>query len=114
MSRAATHEEWEKEAIGLFGPNTLDWKFVCPACGVATAVREWLEVGAEKQVAFSCIGRSTKAKREAFGGKGPGPCNYAGGGLFRLNPVAVTMKSGEVNTVFEFYRAPVPKGVAAS
>ena len=45
-------------------------------------------------MAFSCVGRNlgvgeeAKVAAAAFKGKG-GPCNYAGGGLFGLNPVEV-------------------------
>ena len=51
-------------------------------------------------VAFSCVGRWSGSKREAFG-TGEGPCNYAGGGFIGLNPVIVTDGETE-NRVFEF------------
>ena len=38
-------------------------------------------------MAFSCVGRFTGAG-PAMKGQ-PGPCNYAGGGFFKLNPVTV-------------------------
>jgi hypothetical protein len=31
-----------------------------------------------------------------------GPCTYAGGGLFGLNPVEVVMPDGRSNRVFDF------------
>jgi hypothetical protein len=55
------------------------------------------------------VGRWTGAKREAFS-DGQGPCNYAGGGLFKLNPVTVVMDPDEHGSrehcVFEFAEGP--------
>ena len=84
-----TVEEWNKEGESLFGMDRMNWKFICPSCGHVASVRDWKDAGAsESAVAFSCVGRYTGAKRE-LGEKGEGPCNYAGGGLFKLNPVEV-------------------------
>lgn len=80
-------EAWHTEGVRRFGTDELLWRFVCPACGHVASV------------AFSCVGRFLKGSREAFGGKGPGPCNYSGGGLFGLNPVSI---KGRVNRVFAF------------
>lgn len=101
-----THAEWKSEATKRFGHDPLDWKFVCPSCGHVAAVRDWKDSGAtEGEVAFSCIGRHStdpdSARRAAFQGSG-GPCDYAGGGLFRLNPVTVTMDGGKELSVFAF------------
>jgi len=41
-----------------------------------------------RMAAFSCIGRLETPATDAFSGK-KGPCNYAGGGLFQLNPIYV-------------------------
>lgn len=88
--RTVTLVEWEEQGKKLFGPNKLDWKFTCPLCGYVASVQDWKDAGAaEGEVAFSCIGRRLENKRDAFGGDGPGPCNYAGGGLFKMNPVIV-------------------------
>lgn len=87
-----TKQEWDDLAESRFGLDPLNWKFVCPACGHVASVRDWRDAGApQSAIAFSCVGRWLKGVkvREAFGGKGPGPCNYAGGGLFRLNPVKI-------------------------
>ena len=51
-------------------------------------------------MAFSCIGRTIGAKGKTFARAG-GPCDYAGGGLIRLNPVAVEL-DGKVHQVFAF------------
>ena len=72
-----------------FGPDEMKWKFVCPACGYVASPEDWKNVGAkESHVAFSCTGRFLDSCRDAFE-KGPGPCNYAGGGLIGLNPVEI-------------------------
>ncbi len=92
-----THEEFMAEGARRFGPDMSQWKFVCPVCGHVASVQQWREAGAtEGQIAFSCIGRYIEGSKEAFATKFKakdknltGPCNYAGGGLFRLNPMEV-------------------------
>lgn len=108
IQRELTSESWRKEAEARFGPYPLKWAFVCPACGHVATVADWKRVGAaEGEIAFSCIGRHIPGSRDAFSATGPGPCNYAGGGLFRLNPVRVVTTDPEKGTtiqhdIFEF------------
>lgn len=88
-----TQDEWRAQATALFGPDPMDWKFVCPSCCHVASVRDWKDAGAtEGEVAFSCIGRHAKdtdaADKKTFRKQG-GPCTYAGGGLFRINPVVI-------------------------
>lgn len=84
-----THAEWKAEGLRRFGADLNAWRFVCPCCKHVASIGEWRAAGAgDGEAAFSCIGRRVGAKRQAFG-DGPGPCNYAGGGLFQLNPVHV-------------------------
>ena len=93
-------EEWNAEAIARFGQDPLDWKFVCPACMHVQSIRDYVDAGAPAGAfAFSCVGRYLGACDEAFSGKGP--CSYAGGGLFRLNPVTVKTPNGP-QTMFAF------------
>jgi len=97
-----THNEWVSEGERLFGPDVMAWRFACPACGHVAAVADWKAAGASAgQVAFSCVGRYMPNPRDAFG-KGPGPCNYAGGGLFGLNPTKVILSDGKHLDVFQF------------
>ncbi len=86
-----TKAEWEAEGTRRFGPDQMSWQFVCPACGHVAAIKDWKEVGAPSSTAaFSCVGRWLGATSSpAFGGPSRQPCNYAGGGLFHLNPVLV-------------------------
>jgi predicted RNA-binding Zn-ribbon protein involved in translation (DUF1610 family) len=100
MITEMTREEWEAEGSALFGPDRMAWRFVCPVCGHVTATRDWKDAGApETAAAFSCVGRWLDGSRSAFEGKGPGPCDYSGGGLFRLNPLCV-----DGHRVFDFDR----------
>ena len=106
-----THAEWVAEATRLFGADPMKWRFVCPICKHVATVQDWKDAGAsEGSVAFSCIGRFLPECADAFsltGDTKSGPCNYTGGGLFRLNPVTV-IKDGSEHQVFDF--AP-PEGV---
>ena len=93
-----TYDDWVKKGIELFGEDTNEWQFVCPACKHIAKVRDWFDAGADEgAVAFSCIGRYTGAKDGD-----EKPCNYAGGGLFRLNPIKVIMLNGTRRETFEF------------
>lgn len=106
-----TRAEWLAEGEQLFGKDPMAWRFACPACGHVATVKDWKDAGApEGAVAFSCVGRWLPDAREALGGKGKGPCNYAGGGLFDLNPVRVEFE-GTVCGVFAF--APAAQGGAS-
>lgn len=101
--RTITCEEWKAEGAALFGDNQMDWRFVCPVCHHVASVADWYSLGAagKSMVAFSCVGRLNAGSSEAFSGK-PGPCNYAGGGLFGMNPVTVILEDNERTRVFEF------------
>lgn len=102
-----TWEDWTAEAVRRFGPDPLKWRFECPACHHVASVEDYKNAGcAENVVAFSCIGRWLPRRTGAFAGKG-GPCDYAGGGLFRLNPVIV-VKDGNETEVFAFAQALEP------
>lgn len=61
-----------------------------------TLVSDWVAAGAgEGEIAFSCVGRRNPAFTD---------CDYAGGGLFRLNPIKVVMPDGGISETFDFYR----------
>jgi len=84
------HDEWYAEGVKRYGPDLDDWKFVCPICGHVAKRTDWQDIGAPPgAIAFSCIGRWMLNCRKAFGGEGKGPCDYAGGGLFPVNPIIV-------------------------
>jgi len=98
-----TREAWETEGRRRFGDDNREWLFACPCCGHIASAHDYKRAGApEGAVAFSCVGRWAGAKREAFG-DGPGPCNYAGGGLLGMNPITITNGEGVViGKVFAF------------
>jgi hypothetical protein len=103
--RELTKKDWYLEGVRRFGEDQGKWRFVCPSCGYVQSVEECRAAGMpEASVAFSCIGRwRADCKGEIFDKQG-GPCNYAGGGLFQLNPVHV-----EQHTMFEFEGGPEDK-----
>lgn len=96
-----TEQEWRDEAVRRFGPDEMQWRFVCPSCGHVASIQDWKDVGAKvTHVAFSCVGRFTENPHRALSGKGP--CNYTGGGLIGLNPVSITRDDGGETRVFAF------------
>lgn len=105
-----TLKEWHAEAARRFGNDPDRWRFICPCCKHVASVADWRAAKApESAIGFSCVGRWVGPKRDAIGlnpppgleAAGKGPCNYAGGGLFQLNPVEVEGPEG-VQRMFEF------------
>lgn len=85
-----TTAEFMAEGERRFGPDRMTWRFVCPSCGHVQSPQDLKDAGApETAVAFSCVGRWLPKCQDAFDGK-DGPCNYAGGGLFRIAPVTLS------------------------
>jgi hypothetical protein len=95
-NKVFTPDEWLDEGERRFGKDRNSWRFVCPCCKHVASVADWKAAGASQgEIGFSCIGRRMTSARDAFG-SGPGPCDYAGGGLFQLNPI--TIADGDVKT----------------
>jgi hypothetical protein len=93
-----TKGEWLAEATRRFGPDPIDWRFVCPICGTVASGHDFRAAGANPNaLARECIGRYTGAR--SFEEK---PCNYAGYGLFRFSPVRVSMPDGTFVHAFAF------------
>lgn len=81
---------WIDTGTYLFGSNMLDWRFMCPSCGHVQTPRQFQALGADVDLAyFNCIGRHDGVHNAVDIGTKPGPCNYTGGGLFKLSPVMV-------------------------
>ncbi len=98
MGRELTEKEWVDEAVSRFGEKSAKWAFVCPACGFRQTLQDYKDGEApESAWAFSCVGRWS-----GVGPLGEGPCNYAGGGFLKLNPVRLTTPEGVVHNLFEF------------
>jgi len=111
------HDDWMDEAKRLFGDDATKWRFVCPVCNTVQSIDDYREhtdldmntIG--RVIAFSCIGRWARGGCEK---RGLGPkdvvsnaddrigCDYAGGGLFRLNPVRVLLDDGTAGDRFAF------------
>jgi len=99
-----TEAEWHELGTKLYGDDRRQWKFKCPSCEHVAKVQDWIDAGGEEangMVAFSCVGRLT-GSTQTIGSTGKGPCNYAGGGLFRFNPVEVTFPDGNTSHFFAF------------
>lgn len=97
-----SHADWLAEGKRRFGDDPLFWRFICPGCGHVAAAKDWKDVGApETEVGFSCVGRYLPERRDWLTGEGPGPCNYAGFGLFRIHPIKVLFNDQE-HGVFAF------------
>lgn len=106
VTQIQTQAEWLAEAERLFGADPMAWRFVCPVCHHTTSLQDWKDAGAPQEAwAFSCVGRWLPTARDAFEGAGAGPCNYAGGGLFRLNPAAMLFPDGSTHYAFAFGEA---------
>jgi hypothetical protein len=100
-----THEEWLAEGARRFGEDHAKWRFKCPVCGHIATPADWRAAGApDTSIAFSCVGRWLPSCKDAFSKSGKGPCNYAGGGLFKLNPITVIGEDGAEVQAFEFDR----------
>ena len=110
MTRKVTLDQYIAEAEAKFGSDRLNWKFVCPACGHVSSAADYKAANApEGAVGFSCVGRWTASPIDAFS-KGQGPCNYAGGGLFCINPVEIEGHG----YYFEFASDPIPTSSLSS
>lgn len=84
----------------------------CPSCDHVATVRDWKDAGAkENNAAFSCVGRWLGADDKHTFRKDGGPCQYAGGGLFQLNPITVTHPDGATVQCFAF--APLEVGATS-
>jgi hypothetical protein len=112
-----TRDEWIAKAIALFGDDAKQWRFVCPVCETEQSINDFIEhtelpkEKIEGVIAFSCIGRWARGGCE-HPGLGPTAtrgdanepamgCDYAGGGLFRLNPVRIEW-NGKTHQRFAF------------
>ena len=102
-----SYDEWHARGTELFGDDVATWRVVCPSCGHVQCMKDYQEQVPHlteeqilKYLGFSCIGRFTKPEADSLTGEAP--CNYAGGGLFGLNPQPVKMPDGEVSYWFAF------------
>lgn len=76
------YADWLKKGSRLYGPDMLDWRLKCPACGHVQTVREFKEAGIDEDNAFTCC-----ASRFNLGGSKT--CKWTTGGLLRIGGVYV-------------------------
>lgn len=119
-----SHEDWLAEAVRRFGPNPLNWRFVCPFCGRETSCQEFVDVGVAindaHRAATECIGRVVGARggmkegRETNPDGTPAqPCDWAAFGLFGnlgKGPIVVRVIDGAEQETQAFAFAEVPDG----
>lgn len=87
------------EAIKAQGKARIeDVTFKCPRCGTLQCAQDLIDAGVgqnmaevEKYLAFSCIGRFTKAKG----------CDWSLGGLFQIHKYEVIDDEGKAHPRFE-------------
>ena len=92
FKRTTTESQYHEDAIRLFGDDMMKWRFICPACGHIASIEDYKNAGATVgAIAFSCVGRWLPNPQSMYTQSG-GPCDYAGGGLFALNPVTIKGK----------------------
>lgn len=112
-----SHEDWQKEAVKRYGTDCDNWKFRCPSCLNVMTPKMYHELAMDNgntkesshnMIAFSCVGRLMENPTTIFQ-KGKGFCNYAGGGLFGLNPVLVKFPEGKEARFFDFADDPLVK-----
>jgi len=107
-----TRDAWEQRGRDLWGDDKREWLFECPVCKHVASANDYQRAGAPPgAVAFSCLGRWIEGAKAAFEASGKGPCTYAGGGLFKLNPITITDGDGGpvVGELFAFAtREPSP------
>jgi hypothetical protein len=104
MVAPISFDEWKKHAISKFGESASEWAFKCPCCGNIQTMQQFDNLGVDPNLAyFNCIGRHDGKHGHVDMGTKPGPCNYTGGGLFNMNPVAVIHpETGKTLYVFDF------------
>lgn len=99
-----TEKEWQNRGKKLFGIDLMQWKFVCPNCGIVQCAEDFRQYkgqgAAPDDVNFKCIGRFAGGDGEI--GNNKQPCNYTTGGLLNLSPVKIDMGDGKIISSFDF------------
>jgi len=109
-----TQDELVAELQKRFGPDPMDWAFICPSCGDIATVADFKAALAEHPIASRplasdhigqiCIGRilGAPSRDEKYAGRG---CDWAAFGLFR-GPEFVKVGDREMPS---FRIAPAPE-----
>ena len=77
-------KDWLEEGKRLFGPDPMEWRFVCPICGRTYTAREHQAAGSEgpNSAYQECIGRYLKAGSFNPRAGNKNGCNWCAFGLF--------------------------------
>lgn len=102
-----TQDQLLEEAHSRFGPDPLDFAFICPRCSDVATLREFKELGVPAKVGTECIGRSLGAlhgdhrpdKRGLVRGNAPRGCDWCSYGIFP-GLWQVTMPNGTTYSCF--------------
>lgn len=111
-----TVDQWERAGTRLYGDDKLQWQFKCSVCGhvqIPEDFRQYNTGNLPPDIAYQCcIGRfmPDDTVRDAFNGKGKGPCDYSLGGLFRIPGVEILTPDGEPHYAFAF-ADPIPEDI---
>lgn len=95
-------QQWLDTGYKLFGDDTYEWKFKCPACGhiqCADDFADFQDDGAKPDDAFKvCIGKFKKVAQRSGGlqptSNGDRSCTYSADSLIDLCPLRVEGSSG--------------------
>lgn len=105
--RTITVDEFKAE-LKAQGVSREHFAFKCPICKTIQSSRDLIKAGAgidfdsvEKYLAFSCVGRFTKAGAHKKGEPPGRGCNWTLGGLFQLHELTVTTPDGKKHPQFE-------------
>lgn len=89
------YQDWVARGKELYGPDMLDWQFVCPACGHVQTLREFYEVNIDPDYGVAnCASR--------FGIGGSPTCKWTTGGLLRLGGYYVINPNYIPQLIFAF------------
>ena len=115
MTRHFTQDQLLEEAHRRFGPDPLEFAFLCPRCSDVASLREFKELGVGAKIGTECIGRVLGAltgsrKHDKYGlvhGDAPRGCDWCSYGPFP-GPWEVTMPDGRTYHCFALAPATQP------
>ena len=90
-----SYDDWLERGKALYGPDMLDWKFVCPVCGHVQTLREFADGGVDPDYGVcNCASR--------FGLGGNENCQWTTGGALVIGGLYVINRNYIPVLVFDF------------